>query len=71
MGIELAQLRDRIIGAYRLRDAGSSSDTGAAMYRLEKMKSGWRKVMEVAGLTGSSESVGQEPQEPCSDPQTY
>ena len=34
LGIELARLRDRVVGQYQIRAAGVSSDSGAARYRL-------------------------------------
>jgi hypothetical protein len=47
VGMELGKQRDRVIGAYRIRGAGTSSETGAAMYALEKLGGGSQKVTEV------------------------
>ena len=36
LGMELARLRDRVVGPYRVRGAGVSGDSGAARYQLER-----------------------------------
>ena len=61
LGMELARLRDRVMGFYRIRSAGVSGDSGAALYRLEKLAEGREKVTEV---TEAPISVSPEPTEP-------
>jgi hypothetical protein len=66
MGMELAKQRDRVFGAFRIRGAGVSSDTGGAMYSLQKLDGGQEKVTEVTAPPVSSTTETTEPTEPFS-----
>ena len=72
LGIELARLRDRVVGPYRVRAAGDSGASGAALYRLERTdtrstperKSTPEKVTEVTEVTDEAKPAISEPKEP-------
>jgi len=70
LGMELARLRDRVVGRYQVRDAGQAS-SGAAQYRLvlRERQEKVMRVMQVMQPPISETTEPKEPKEPFTDPQ--